>query len=675
MPLFDQIRQAAPWAKDLSDEEIISKGSELTGMPIRDVAKELGVKVDDNRNFMGAGVSSGIDDLQGLGQSAIAAGADALGATGVRDKFNRWAKDNQVQSELNGRPDLDNIRDQTAGSALPYLGYQVAKQIPNLIGGVVAGMVTPEVAIPAGIARAAAFLPRLMGGGGMAGRLAVAGAEAGAEFGAKKAALEGGMGFAKQLVGGGAFNYATGVGSEYQSALDGGEDNAGLKALALGAPHALAETLPEAMLMGGSHGFTGNLLTRMGKTAGVQSLTGATSEGIQNELEMSLNKNLTDAQKYDQRVNSIAAGGLVEGVMGAGGGMFGGKHKSAGDTLLNGGNSASSDSDALNTAINIHSDSGLSTQDIINQAAGVVEQNKKILAQRQADMKAAMDEPSGVRVSDPATGIERELTQGELSLHQANALPAQIAQAKQQQQTEQDAANQEAMQAHRDEIVNKYGGATPLMNQDSSRQVGNTFNGQNHFFHNGGPSVTLQKAIDKLSEEEQQKSPEAQAVDYAYLAAYKNNNGSKPPLTSSRLASEIKKTVGEGYTGIHEVIDRIDVKLAELSAKKGKADQAQVGMLQNFRDNLTGDAIGQKDQANVGVGTAQATGAGKTGGGSTIQADSGAQTRNTQGAPNATPAHTGLREQIQKAEIAWSDMDASGTGFYDLPVHLQKEWV
>lgn len=59
---------------------------------------------------------------------------------------------------------------------------------------------------------------------------------------------------------------------------------------------------------------------------------------------------------------------------------------------------------------------GVSAQDMINQITGADndELTKAQKAKRQADAKAALNEPSGVRVASAEDGIERELTMGEL---------------------------------------------------------------------------------------------------------------------------------------------------------------------------------------------------------------------------------------------------------------------
>lgn len=402
MPSFDSIRKQAPWMQDWSDEEVMLKLSELTNTPLTDVAKDFGVKLGTERSALGAGLASGWEGLKGLGYSGGAAVADVLGAEGAKDWLERQAFAKEVQSSLASRPELEKIEEQTLGSALPYVGYQVAKQVPNIVGAIAAGAIVPEVAVPAALARGAAVLPRALGGGGLGGRLAAAGTEAGAGFAAKRAALETGQAFGKQVVGGLAFNEAQSVGSLYQAAREGGDENAGAKALAGSPLYALSETLPEAMLVGrfkGGSGFTGNILTRMGKSAGVQGISGATSEGLQNEMEMALNPNLTPEQQFSNRLNSVAAGGIVEGLLGGLGGMSKGSRLPSGGSLMNGATatdqpatSQTPDDRGTNTAI----DASSSTPSVLDTAqAAEIDQQKlaqftgQVPANVQADQQVA----------------------------------------------------------------------------------------------------------------------------------------------------------------------------------------------------------------------------------------------------------------------------------------------
>jgi hypothetical protein len=320
MPIYSlaDLRATAPAnLRDASDVELVKAYSDSTGVPLLQVAEQLGMPTGKDRNALAAGLSSGADDLQGLGYSAVAAGADALGLKRARDWANRRADINQVESQLNGRPDLENIEDvyDQPGKWLPYAAYQVSKQAPNIAATVAASLALPEVAVPGMLARGAAVLPRVVGGGGL--RTGMTAAEA-------LAARKAGETFARTVVGGGAVNYAQGVGSLYQEANDGGDPNAGLSALAGGLPYAVTETLPEAMLIGrighGS-GFKGGLATRMAKAGGTQAAAGATSELLQNEMEMAYNGRVSPEQAMSRRLNSGVAGGLVEGILGSAGGV------------------------------------------------------------------------------------------------------------------------------------------------------------------------------------------------------------------------------------------------------------------------------------------------------------------------------------------------------------------
>jgi hypothetical protein len=286
---------------------------------------EVNVGIAPRRNAIAAGLSSGMDDLQGLGYSTGAALADIVGADKARDWLNEQARKNQVDARLNGRADLERIEDQTLGSALPYLGYQIAKQVPNIAGSIAAGALVPEVAVPAALARGASFLPRALGGGGLT-RGALEAAEG---YAAKKAVVEGaratGQTVGRQILGGAAFNETQAIGALYQEAKDNPDiSNPGLVALGLSPAYALAETLPEAMLVGrlsrGS-GFSGNLLSRVGKAAGTQAATGATSEIAQTAMELGVGAPKTGDEIRSQFLNAGVAGGLVEGVLGGFGGI------------------------------------------------------------------------------------------------------------------------------------------------------------------------------------------------------------------------------------------------------------------------------------------------------------------------------------------------------------------
>lgn len=316
--LYDLRKQAPKELQGLPDSDLVYEYAKNTGADPVQVAQAFGLTQNQSkRGALSAGLSSGTDDFQGLMYSAGAAVADAAGAKGLRDKLQRGVDVNKYESALNSRPDLDRIEDvyDSPSKWLPYAGYQVAKQIPNIAGTVAASALVPEAAIPATLARVGAVVPKALAGGGL---------RAGASIAERRAALQAGQGLAEDVVGGAAMNYAQGVGSLYQEAQEGGDPDAGVKSLIGGVPYGLAETVPEAMLLGrvkrGS-GFQGSTAARMAKSGLTQAGTGATSELLQNEMEMAYNGNVSSDEAFSRRLNSGVAGGIVEGLLGSAGGL------------------------------------------------------------------------------------------------------------------------------------------------------------------------------------------------------------------------------------------------------------------------------------------------------------------------------------------------------------------
>jgi hypothetical protein len=278
--------------------------------PLRDVY--LGPA--PQRNVLAAGLSSGVDQLQSLGYSALGGTADLLGATTARDWANEQARRNQIDASLAGRPDLENIEDQSLSSALPYMGYQIAKQVPIMAG--IAGLQfipgAGQAAGALGLTRLGATLPRFVGGGGL---------EAGASIAARRAALTQGETLATGTMAGSAL----GFGSMYGESVEGGDPNA-WKALALSPIYGAAEAVLPAVLHGGMRlpsRYSGGLATRMAKAGGVAGAGETLTELGQNELEMGMRSDLTPEEIASRRLNSAAAGFLVGGGLGTTGGFKG----------------------------------------------------------------------------------------------------------------------------------------------------------------------------------------------------------------------------------------------------------------------------------------------------------------------------------------------------------------
>ena len=306
MPTFDQIRQSYPDAAKASDEEIILRWAQLTGTDVTTAASDFGVQHNPQRNPLGAGLSAGVDQLQGLGYGAIGAGARALGAEGVADWADRGVTRNYAESAFNGRSDLERIEAQSLGSALPFLGYQVAKQVPMLAGTLAASAAVPQAAIPAALSRGLAVIPKGLGGGGL---------KAGMDFAGRRAALEAGNAFGRTI----AASYPIGVGAMYGEAVERGDPTQGdaLAALGLGVPYGAAEAVMPSMVRNafGSNAarFAGGLPTRLAKAGGLGFAGEAGTELFQNELEMGFAGDLTQDEIDSRRLNSAVIGGLVGG--------------------------------------------------------------------------------------------------------------------------------------------------------------------------------------------------------------------------------------------------------------------------------------------------------------------------------------------------------------------------
>ena len=296
-----------------SDEQYIVKYSELTGSDPFEVADYLGVKTGQDRSAFGAGVSSGIDVVQGLGTSAVAGLADIVGADRAAANLRESAEDQSYQAYLAGRPDLERIEDQSLSTLPGYAAYQLGKQAP-IFGAVAGAQFVPglgQAASATGLARLGAIAPRALGGGGVS-RAAMT--RMGPMTAAETAGVRQGVAVAKStMVGTG-----LGFGSLYESsAADGDPDP--WKALALSPLYGAAEAVVPAALTGAarlkSGGYTGRLPTRMLKGGAVGGTTEAATELAQTELELSLDPTLTSEERQSARLNAAVAGGLVGGTL------------------------------------------------------------------------------------------------------------------------------------------------------------------------------------------------------------------------------------------------------------------------------------------------------------------------------------------------------------------------
>jgi hypothetical protein len=272
------------------------------------------------RNLLRAGISSGIDQLQGLFGSAIQGTGRLTGLDGVEAFGQRMAERNAIEAQQNGRPDLEIAPWKENGApVLKWLGYQTAKQIPTLAGYAAATALTPAAAVPTFVARAAAAAPKLFGGAGL-GRAAAAGLSRGA------LAETGAMTTAKLAVGGtGAFGMPVAFGSMVQEAAakPGGLTTAdAAKAAALSPFYAAVDLAEPAFLKGAfTHGTSGKLASRIVKKSLQGSAMETVQEGIQTAMEQSFRDDLTPQDRMSNIVEAAVTGGAVGGVFGGIGGL------------------------------------------------------------------------------------------------------------------------------------------------------------------------------------------------------------------------------------------------------------------------------------------------------------------------------------------------------------------
>lgn len=274
------------------------------------------------RNFIAAGVSSGIDQLQALSGRGIQALGDATGLQPVSDVGKDIADRNFAEAAANGRPDLEARPDLAHWTDYPaWAGYQAAKQLPTLAASLIAyklGGSRLAGAIPEELAAAGASAPKFMGGGGL---------RAGASALEAKAAQEQGARMAAGIISQAPVVYPQSVGSMYDEAVQSGTDGkaAARKALGLGVPYSLLEGFEPGALSGMvEKGLAGGLIKRAATGSLVGAATETLTEGVQTGMEQSFRPDLSTRDKISNIVEGAIAGGVIGGLFGGFSGVVGG---------------------------------------------------------------------------------------------------------------------------------------------------------------------------------------------------------------------------------------------------------------------------------------------------------------------------------------------------------------
>lgn len=263
------------------------------------------------RSAIGAGISSGIDQLQGLGGAAIGMVGNIFGSDTVKTFGEDIARRNFEEAAQNGRPDLEGMPD-SLGEIPAWLGYQTFKTLPTL-AAVAAASRIPGVSglgryLPQSAKAAGAYVPQVLGGGGA--RLGAA-----ATFGQQRAGVE----FANRMAAITAASYPIAAGSNYASAMDAGDVSQGeaIQAAIAGVPSAALEAIQprqlEAFL---KTGLQGNIGRRLATGIAAGAAVEAPVEAAQTAIEMAFRPDLSVREKMSNIVDAAVTGGAVGGVLG-----------------------------------------------------------------------------------------------------------------------------------------------------------------------------------------------------------------------------------------------------------------------------------------------------------------------------------------------------------------------
>ena len=413
MASIESFRRIIPGADKMSDAEVVSHVASTLKIPPIEVANRLGF--DDRSTLTGNELKAAGNNysggLYGLGEAI----ANATDLTGVED----WARKHREENELKSNIALQRAAAQGAvqdwahvtspsdlGSYVKHLGIQSAPYLAeSLTGGLGA---------------------RALMGGTRAALTAARTAGKVEEAAALAKTLERG-----QLAGSVAASYPSSVGDilSNQREQTGGKADLG-SAAALGIPYAALNALGLEGAVGGRglmrsgiealdkvKGIKGGIAraTVAGGKGAAEEALGETGQELANQagrIAVDPNATFTDPEALE-RYKQSAIGGALLGGLGAGA-LGGWKRKEAPSNLLN--PDTAPDDNAGNPSVNV-SNPNVPLQDWINQQLNVKQDVSKDIAakahaKRQADIVAAMNEPSG-RFANDANGIERELTMGE----------------------------------------------------------------------------------------------------------------------------------------------------------------------------------------------------------------------------------------------------------------------
>ena len=428
MSLFDEIRQAAPWAKDLTDRQIIDKGVELTGLSPMEVAGYLGVS--EKRGVLGAANDYAIEFANAVASLPKAAIDLVKPGTETSAAIGRFIEEGEKKQSLTaaeakfqlGRSmQSEDLGEQAAG-ALRYV-----KENPLLAASQAAGsFVGPGFAIKGG---------KMIGGAlGLT------------ERGVARAGLAGGSTAGAVLGGGDA------AGDAYQMVMDAPElQDMPIEERAELATRAARKAAPLPFVIGAASGLVGADKAFAAGTKSIlkTTLAEAGSEFIE-EGATKLSANLAAGAEAPsiQPLTGVVGSATLGGLLGGGTGVVVGTLNRAtapnsllgGSTNLSTGEGKTPDENAINKAIDLNSseilvgpppiattigpptptsEQVLQAEQVANRVA--IENAQAQAAQQQAEAQAAFDDISSTYGVQPTQVAGRYTVAGKTLFSQADA--------------------------------------------------------------------------------------------------------------------------------------------------------------------------------------------------------------------------------------------------------------
>ncbi len=318
MPQLPKLEEGYEWVP-------VDNGQRVSSLPDPGDGYEW-VPVESSREFeetsvpreFKKGLTAGVQQLRGMGYGLGALAGEATGIDAVKEWSAEGLADVEKKTPLPFTPSYADVTD--ISDLGNYLAYGIASNIPNMAlsftgGGV--GAVSGKMLVKKAAEEAAKTALK--------------------QGASKEVALAAGKAVIDKAIKTGAFAGASTSSIGMESGMIAGDQlqETGkvdpLRALAGGIPAGLLDVVPEwylAKRLGwlgkGAAEFKGNRLARAGKVAGQQFAMEAPTEAMQSVIERASvpGKSMTNAEAWDEYINSFILGGATGGVLGGAGGMF-----------------------------------------------------------------------------------------------------------------------------------------------------------------------------------------------------------------------------------------------------------------------------------------------------------------------------------------------------------------